>query len=118
VVLSGTVAVLLDDRFGGSQTLISGGGVQKLQRPNMNMFEAGQISRVLSVGSIFGFVDYILQRPRSFQVVAGAKNALVAKVSREGLNELKKETPELERIVDKVLLLCSVVELAAGQNNW
>ena len=118
VVLSGTVAVLLDDRFGGSQTLISGGGVQKLQRPNMNMFEAGQISRVLSVGSIFGFVDYILQRPRSFQVVAGAKNALVAKVSRVGLNELKTQSPELERIVDKVLLLCSVVELAAGQNNW
>lgn len=118
VVLSGTVAVLLDDRFGGSQTIISGAGMQKLQRPKMNMFQAGQISRVLSVGSIFGFVDYILQRPRSFHVVAGAKNALVASVSRAGLNELKNETPELERIVDKVLLLCSVVELAAGQNAW
>ena len=59
----------------------------------------------------------ILQRPRSFQAV-GAKNALVAKVSREGLEEVKKENPELERIVDKVLLLCSVVELAAGQNSW
>lgn len=118
VVLSGTVAVLLDDRFGGSQTIISGAGMQKVQRPNMNMFQSGTISRVLSVGSVFGFVDYILQRPRSFQVVAGAKNALVAKISRAGLDELKKETPELERIVDKVLLLCSVVELAAGQNNW
>lgn len=118
VVLSGTVAVLLDDRFGRSQTIISGAGMQKLQRPKMNVFQAGQISRVLSVGSIFGFVDYILQRPRSFHVVAGAKNALVAKVSRAGLDELKNETPELERIVDKVLLLCSVVELAAGQNAW
>jgi len=117
VVLSGTVAVLLDDRFGASQTILSGAGMQKLQRP-MNMFQAGQISRVLSVGSIFGFVDYILQRPRSFHVVAGAKNALVAQVSRAGLNEVKNETPELERIVDKVLLLCSVVELAAGQNAW
>jgi len=118
VVLSGTVCVLLADRFAGSQTILSGAGMQQLQRPNMNVFQDGSISRVLSVGSVFGFVDYILQRPRSFHVVAGAKNALVAKVSRAGLNELKKETPELERIVDKVLLLCSVIELAAGQNSW
>ena len=118
VVLSGTVniqAVQLDDRYGGSQTIISGAGMQTLQRPNMII---GQTTRILSVGSVFGFVDYILQRPRSFHVVGGAKNALVAKVSRAGLDELKKETPELERIVDKVLLLCSVVELAAGQNSW
>ena len=120
VVLSGTVAVLLDDRFGGgSQTIMSGAGWQKLQRPNMNVLQDGQISRVLSVGSVFGFVDYILKRPRSFHVVAnGAKNALVAQVSEAGLDELKKKTPELEQIVDKVLLLCSVVELAAGQNSW
>jgi CRP-like cAMP-binding protein len=118
VVLSGTVAVLLEDRFGGDkQTIVSGAGVQTLQRPNMNVLQPGQISRVLSVGSVFGFVDYILQRPRSFQTV-GAKNALVAKISRKGLEEVKKENPELERIVDKVLLLCSVVELAAGQNSW
>ena len=60
---------------------------------------------------LLGFVDFILQRPRTFSVVAG-KNALVAKCHRSGLDELKAENPALDRIVDKVLLLCSVVELS------
>lgn len=59
-----------------------------------------------------GFVDFILQRPRSFSVVA-TKDALVAKFHRSGLDELKAKNPDLDRIVDKVLLLCSVVELAS-----
>jgi CRP-like cAMP-binding protein len=119
VVLSGTVAVLLEDRFGGgSQTILSGAGMQKLQRSNINVFQERQISRILTVGSVFGFVDYILQRPRTFHAVAAKNNALVAKISRKALEEVKREQPDLERIVDKVLLLCSVLELAAGQNNY
>lgn len=59
-----------------------------------------------------GFVDFILQRPRSFSVVA-TKDALIAKFHRSGLDELKAKNPDLDRIVDKVLLLCSVVELAS-----
>lgn len=36
----------------------------------------------------------------------------MAKCHRSGLDKMKEENPELEKIVDKVLLLCSVVELA------
>ncbi|KAL9190695.1 hypothetical protein ACHAXT_000401 [Thalassiosira profunda] len=107
VVLSGSVVVLLDDRStsGTSPTksILSGAGVQKIK--------LGMQGQMYSVGSVFGFVDFVLKRPRTFSVVAG-KDALVAKCHRSGLDELKKSNPDLDRIVDKVLLLCSVVELA------
>lgn len=41
------------------------------------------------------------------------KNSLVAKFHRSGLDELKAKNLDLDRIVDRVLLLCSVVELAS-----
>ena len=103
VVLSGSV-VILDDKPGlGGNAILSGAGMQPISRRNM--------SRVMTVGSVFGFVDYVLKRPRTFSVVAG-KDSLVAKCHRSGLEELKREDPDLDRIVDKVLLLCSVVELS------
>jgi len=111
VVLSGSVVILLDDRSVSNSSIRSGAGVkQNVKR--RNVLESGQISRVLSVGTVFGFVDFVLKRPRQFTVVAW-RDALVAKCHRSGLDELKRENTELERIVDKVLLLCSVVELAA-----
>lgn len=105
VVLSGSVMVLSEDRRDKS----SGAGVQRMKR---NMVESGQLSRMLSVGSVFGFVDFILKRPRRFSAVAG-KDSIIAICHRSGLDNLKKEKPELDRIVDKMLLLCSAVELAA-----
>ena len=112
VVLSGSVVILLDDRSVGNSSIRSGAGVKHVKR--RNVLESGQISRVLSVGTVFGFVDFVLKRPRQFTVVAW-RDALVAKCHRSGLDELKRENTELERIVDKVLLLCSVVELAARE---
>ena len=104
VVLSGSVVILDDKPPGlGGNAILSGAGMQPISRRNM--------SRVMTVGSVFGFVDYVLKRPRTFSVVAG-KDSLVAKCHRSGLEELKREDPDLDRIVDKVLLLCSVVELS------
>jgi CRP-like cAMP-binding protein len=92
-----------------SHAIFSGAGIQHVKR--RNVLESGQVSRVLSVGSVFGFVDFVLKRPRTFSVVAG-KDARVAKCHRSGLDELKLENSELDRIIDRVLLLCSVLELA------
>lgn len=65
------------------------------------------------VNACEGFVDFVLERPRTFSVVAGSDNTLVAKCHRSGLDRLKAENPVMDRIVDKVLLLCSAVELAS-----
>ena len=108
VVLSGSVVILDNKPGAGGNAILSGAGIQPI---NTRSMLSGQKSRVMTVGSVFGFVDYVLKRPRTFSVVAG-KDSLVAKCHRSGLEELKREDPELDRIVDKVLLLCSVVELA------
>ncbi len=113
VVLSGSVVILLNERSEGDDSIHSAAGVKHVKR--RNVLESGQISRVLSVGTVFGFVDFVLKRPRQFTVVAW-RDALVAKCHRSGLDELKRENTDLERIVDKVLLLCSVVELAAARD--
>jgi len=113
VVLSGAVVVLVEGKtLLPNDEILSGAGRQQVSNKRRNMLESGQVSRVLSIGNIFGFVDFILQRPRSFSVVA-TKDALIAKFHRSGLDELKAKNPDLDRIVDKVLLLCSVVELAS-----
>jgi len=110
VVLSGSVVAQTGDRSvsgGTSEAILSGAGMQPIKQ-RRGATESGQVSRV---GSVFGFVDFVLKRPRTFSVIA-VKDSLVAKCHRFGLDELKRENPDLDRIVDKVLLLCSVVELA------
>ena len=62
------------------------------------------------VGSMFGFVDFILNRPRTFSAIAG-RDTLIAMVNAKDLDELKRTHPDIDRIVDKVLLLCSTIEL-------
>ncbi len=111
VVLGGSVVILQDkgSTASSSRAILSGAGIQHVEQ--RNVLESGQVSRMLSVGSVFGFVDFVLNRSRTFSVVAG-KDARVAKCHRSRLDELKKEDLELDSIIDRVLLLCSVVELA------
>jgi hypothetical protein len=111
VVLGGSVVILQDQQSAASSShkILSGAGMQHVKR--RNVLESGQVSRMLSVGSVFGFVDFVLNRSRTFSVVA-EKDARVAKCHRSAMDELKKENPELDRIIDRVLLLCSVIELA------
>ena len=55
VVLSGSVVVLLEGKplDGSAYEILSGAGRQPIKQ-RQNMVESGQVSRVLSVGSIFG----------------------------------------------------------------
>lgn len=76
--------------------------------------ELGEQKKYLQLGSVFGFVDFILGKKRSFGAVAKSDDTVVAKVHRKGLDGLKEESPELQRLVDKLLLQASIRELAAN----
>jgi anti-anti-sigma regulatory factor len=80
IVLSGSVVVLKDEKADEKDILSGAGRQQSTSRRNI-VESSNQVSSVLSVGRIFGFVDFVLQRPRSFSTVAGSDNTLVAKVS-------------------------------------
>eukprot|EP00804_Cyclotella_cryptica_P022108 CCRYP_011586-RD/>CCRYP_011586-RD protein AED:0.09 eAED:0.09 QI:247/1/1/1/0.36/0.5/12/380/966 len=95
IVLSGSVVILKDGNRSDNE-IVSGAGKQHVIT-RRNIIESGQVSRILSVGSIFGFVDFVLQRPRTFSVVAGAENVLIAKCHRDGLDRLKADNPAMDR---------------------
>ncbi len=55
MVLSGAVVVLIEGKkLLPSNEILSGAGRQQVSNQRRNMLESGQVSRVLSVGSIFG----------------------------------------------------------------
>eukprot|EP00560_Eucampia_antarctica_P002050 CAMPEP_0197835464 /NCGR_PEP_ID=MMETSP1437-20131217/25812_1 /TAXON_ID=49252 ORGANISM="Eucampia antarctica, Strain CCMP1452" /NCGR_SAMPLE_ID=MMETSP1437 /ASSEMBLY_ACC=CAM_ASM_001096 /LENGTH=795 /DNA_ID=CAMNT_0043440917 /DNA_START=504 /DNA_END=2891 /DNA_ORIENTATION=+ len=64
------------------------------------------------VGGIFSFVDFILERPRTFGAIAAVEKTVVARFSRARLESMKAENPEVSRIIQNVLLQASVLELA------
>jgi CRP-like cAMP-binding protein len=80
IVLSGSVVVLKDEKADEKDILSGAGRQQSTSRRNI-VESSNQVSSVLSVGRIFGFVDFVLKRPRTFSTVAGSDNTLVAKVS-------------------------------------
>lgn len=69
-------------------------------------------SHTLAKGGVFGFVDFIMEKPWSFNAVAVKDGTIVAKFHRDGLARVKAEDPALDRIVDKFLLQASIRELS------
>ena len=61
---------------------------------------------------MFGFVDFLLKRPRAFGAVATEDGVALARIRRERLDRLKSDNPEVYRIVQNVILQASVMELA------
>ena len=115
VVLSGTVAVLLDEKggHGSSKQILSGAGAvepRAVAREGSDLTD--KVGTFLRVGSIFGFCDFVLERARVFGVVAVKDGTVVARVTRSVMDRLRLERPDLERIVEKVLLQTSVLELS------
>jgi hypothetical protein len=70
------------------------------------------VSRTLTEGCVFGFVDFIMEKSWSFNAVAAKDGTVVAKFHRDGLARAKAEDPALDRIVDKFLLQASILELS------
>jgi len=66
----------------------------------------------LSVGGIFGFVDFAIQRRRSFNAVCLRDGTVVAKISRSMLERLSNDDKVLHQIIERVLMQASLMELA------
>jgi len=123
IVLAGSVGVLDPSKTTRSVSpkIISGAGVVPRQRhrrkpsfqKKASQDAIGDVAAILKVGAVFGFVDFILEKERTFSAIAAQENTVLAKLSREGIRNLKQH-PELDRIVDKVLLQASILELANG----
>jgi len=111
VVLSGSVAVFRGERISTVTNILSGAGNVQSVRARREGSELGEVSAFLPPGSVFGFVDFILIRQWEFSAVAAKDNTLVARLHRGGLERLQAESPELNHIMDKVLLQAAILEL-------
>ena len=111
VVLSGAVALFESGRMSSNLDFLSGAGSVRPSR----ISSLGDVGAFIPTGGIFGFVDYVLDQPRLFSAVAAKDKTFIARLHRQGLLKLKAESPELDRIVDRVLLQISIQELLNSQ---
>jgi len=118
VVLGGVIALVRGDTL-SPQKLLSGGGTVKLA--SSGSFTAlssldetnplGDVKAFLRPGGMVGFVEFILERNRSCSAVA-TMDTVVAKLTRNCMNRMRSEDPELSNIVQSALLQASALELA------
>jgi len=87
--------------------------IRKLDETKGTELNRGTVTGLLQMGAVFGFVDFLLERPRTINVVAVSKHkTTVAKISRKQLKQLEKDHPHLGQIIRDILLKASVQELA------
>jgi len=119
IVLRGVIAVVRDDTM--SQTkILSGAGRQNLA--SSRSFTAlssldddneklGDVKAFLRPGGMVGFVEFMLDRNTLSSAVA-TMDTVVAKLTRNCMDRMKREDPELSNIVQSALLQASALELA------
>lgn len=105
VILKGSVGMLLDtstSTTSPSSSLLAN-----------NHSQYGQVKAYLHAGGILGYVDFILDQPRTFSIVAVKDGTILAMITRKSLMDLRENNDDLhlERVVDKVLLQISAHEL-------
>jgi MFS superfamily sulfate permease-like transporter len=111
VVLSGVVALFQSGRIPSNVDVLSGAGAVESSRN----YELGDVQAYVPVGGIFGYVDFILEQSRLFSAVSARDKTVVARLHRNGLSRMKKESSELSHILDRVLLQVSIHELMNSQ---
>jgi hypothetical protein len=70
------------------------------------------VASLWPAGSVFGHVDFLLERPRNFRTVATQEGTVVAKISISQLHLLQSEEPALDALLQRVLLQASILDLA------
>jgi len=118
VVLAGCVCIFHEDDdedrdeakvlISGSGRSIGGGRRQDVQAQG----KFGSVVSFLNVGGIFGFVDFKLDRRRSFSAASSRDNTIVAKISHTTIDFIKEENSNLHHMIERVLLQASLIELA------
>jgi CRP-like cAMP-binding protein/anti-anti-sigma regulatory factor len=117
VVLHGSVANSLSSSTIHTarqlQPVLSGAGkVSPTSSSTSRFTSSGHIGAVLPVGGIFGFNDYLLGRPRTFDSVVVLDGTRLAKFNRSDMNALETQDPELFSMILQVLLRASNLDLA------
>jgi hypothetical protein len=125
--LKGAVAVKIDaddPRFREkSRTHVaSGAGLVRSSRSISNMLDPSirntsdstltVVTSVWPVGGIFGYVDFLLERPRHFSTVATQNGTIIAKITMTNLKLMQNEDPILDGLVQRTLLQASLLDLA------
>jgi CRP-like cAMP-binding protein len=125
VVLQGTVAVARSQEDGGlfdsnrRKGILSGAGPVRtsltlssklLEDPTV--LDMGKLTSFYPVGGIFGFVDFLLERPRRVKMVASQDSTIVAKFTRSQMALLRAENQPLDALLQRVLLQAAVLDLA------
>ncbi|KAG7342971.1 sulfate permease family protein [Nitzschia inconspicua] len=95
------------------QPVFSGAGIVKSTDTRYCKSGSGQtVATLWQMGGIFGFNDFLLDRPRTFQTVAQVDGTKVAKFTNSNMNTLKTQDPELHSLMQQVLLRASNLDLA------
>jgi SulP family sulfate permease len=128
-VLKGAVAVAMDanDQRRGQHVykhrqVISGAGKVPRRSSSSNLLDSSLtdeaaegpvvVASLWPAGSVFGHVDFLLERPRNFRTVATQEGTVVAKISISQLHLLQSEEPALDALLQRVLLQASILDLA------
>ena len=108
-----------------NEVVISGAGIVVTPRrvhSSSNLFdqafldqhgpdEVKSVATVWPVGGIFGYLDYLLERPRGFRAIATLEKTRVAKFTHSHMNLMQSEDPILYGLIQRVLLHASTLDL-------
>ena len=79
----------------------------------------GEVAAMIwGVGSIVGYLDFLLDRPRLFRLTATKPVTRIAQISNSHMNLLRAEDAELYTIMQRVLLHASTSDLANCTCNY
>jgi CRP-like cAMP-binding protein/anti-anti-sigma regulatory factor len=95
------------------QPVFSGAGIVKSTDTRYCKSGSGRtVATLWQMGAIFGFNDFLLDRPRTFLTVAQVDGTKLAKFTHSSMNTLETQDPELYSLMQQVLLRASNLDLA------
>jgi CRP-like cAMP-binding protein len=124
VVLKGAVASSVGRRqtvYRHRQQIVSGAGLVKTNSASQSrlldpeLHETGEspvVATLWPVGGIIGYSDLLLDRPYCFGAFATQSGTLVARITRADMTSLKREEPQLDALLNRVLLRTSLLDLS------
>lgn len=125
VVLLGAVAIAIEKDDPRSRVhrsnrkIVSGAGLVQQRKSSSALIEPSfqdddevVVTSVWPVGGIFGYVDFLLDRPRNYTAVATQEGTVVAKMTKTQIQLMRNENPALEACLQRVLLQASLLDLA------
>jgi hypothetical protein len=75
------------------------------------------VGTVWQTGGVFGFNDFLLERPRTFQTTVTVSGTRLAVFTRSDMSRLETQDPELYGMMQQVLLRASTLDLSNVTTN-